>query len=58
MNVNDDAYCLSGRVVLAFIASKLAPTGEMARLTHSPKNPRVADASLLLPRTDRKPRHE
>ena len=28
MDVNDDAGCLNARVVLAFFASKLAPTGE------------------------------
>ena len=27
MDVNDNAYCLNKRVALAFIASKLAPTG-------------------------------
>ncbi|SEC18719.1 hypothetical protein SAMN04490187_3486 [Pseudomonas jessenii] len=27
MDVNDNACCLSARVVLAFFASRLAPTG-------------------------------
>ncbi|MBV7571061.1 hypothetical protein KW838_29250, partial [Pseudomonas sp. PDM27] len=27
MDVNDNAFCLNKRVALAFIASKLAPTG-------------------------------
>ncbi len=27
MDVNDNACCLNARVVLAFFASKLAPTG-------------------------------
>jgi len=32
MDVNDDAGCLNAHVVLAFFASKLAPTGECVQL--------------------------
>ena len=32
MDVNDDAGCLNARVVLAFFASRLAPTGECVQL--------------------------
>ncbi|MDF9778513.1 hypothetical protein [Pseudomonas baetica] len=36
MDVNDNACCLNARVVLAFFASKLAPTGKHTRIRTKP----------------------